>query len=142
MTGNEVLASINGGVIIPTYNNAKTLARVLDGVRLYTSTSRIIVVNDGSTDATSEILAGYTDMTIIHLPRNKGKGNAFRTAFREATTRGFDYAITIDSDGQHFLDDIPLFLHAIEPGGPALLIGNRQMEGAGYPGKTQERRQC
>src|SRR3546814_18057251 len=127
MTGNEVLASINGGVIIPTYNNAKTLARVLDGVRLYTSTSRIIVVNDGSTDATSEILAGYTDMTVIHLPRNKGKGNALRTAFREATTRGFDYAITIDSDGPPFPDDIPLFIRAIAEGGPALLIGDHNL---------------
>src|SRR3546814_184131 len=90
----------------------------------------------GSTDATSEILAGYTDMTVIHLPRNKGKGNALRTAFREATTRGFDYAITIDSDGQHFPDDIPLFIRAIEAGGPALLIGDRNMEGAGIPGKS------
>lgn len=134
MTSNEVLASINGCVIIPTYNNAKTLSRVLDGV--CRQTAHILVVNDGSTDITASILAGYSGITVIHLPCNKGKGNALRTGFREAISQGFDYAITIDSDGQHFPDDIPIFVHAIEAGGPALLIGDRNMERDGIPGKS------
>src|SRR5690606_20600415 len=99
MTSNEVFVSINGCVIIPTYNNAKTLPRVLDGVLRHTSARRGIVVNDGSTDTTPEILAGYAELTAIHLPCNKGKGNALRIGFHEATARGFEYAITIDSDG-------------------------------------------
>lgn len=134
MTGTEVLTSINACVIIPTYNNAQTLARVLDGVQHYTS--QIIVVNDGSTDSTPRILARYADITVIHLPDNNGKGNALRMAFREAGTRGFDYAITIDSDGQHFPDDIPQFVRAIETDGMALLIGDRNMEREGIPGKS------
>lgn len=134
MTGNEVLASINACVIIPTYNNAKTLSRVLEDVCRYTA--RIIVVNDGSIDTTSKILARYTGITVIHLPRNKGKGNALRTGFREATARGFDYAVTIDSDGQHFPDDIPVFVRAIAAEGMALLIGDRNMEREGIPGKS------
>ncbi len=136
MTSNEVFVSINGCVIIPTYNNAKTLPRVLDGVLRHTSARRVIVVNDGSTDTTPDILAGYRNITAIHLPRNKGKGNALRTGFREATARGFEYAVTIDSDGQHFPDDIPLFVRAIKADGPALLIGDRNMEREGIPGKS------
>lgn len=134
MAGTELLASINACVIIPTYNNARTLRRVVDGVRRYTTS--IIVVNDGSTDATSQILAGYADVATIHLPFNKGKGHALRMGFREARARGFDHAITIDSDGQHFPDDIPQFVHAIETDGVALLIGDRNMDREGIPGKS------
>ncbi|MEC3879340.1 DUF2062 domain-containing protein [Parapedobacter sp. 10938] len=134
MTSNEALTSINGCVIIPTYNNAKTLARVIDGVLRHTT--QIIVVNDGSTDTTATILTGYPGIHIVHLPHNKGKGNALRSGFREAIARGFDYAVTIDSDGQHFPDDIPIFVRAIEADGMALLIGDRNMEREGIPGKS------
>ncbi|WP_257957480.1 DUF2062 domain-containing protein [Parapedobacter tibetensis] len=134
MASNEVLASINACVVIPTFNNAKTLKRVLDGVRTYTSS--IIVVNDGSTDETTEILANYPDLNIIHLTGNKGKGYALRSGFNEAYKRGFDYAITIDSDGQHFPDDIPRFVTEIEEKGEALLIGARNMDQAGVPRKS------
>ncbi|MFC3198924.1 DUF2062 domain-containing protein [Parapedobacter deserti] len=134
MTTNKVLTSINACVIVPTFNNAKTLRRVLDG--LYRYTSHIIVVNDGSTDATPDILARYPDLTTVHLPRNRGKGNALRIGFRKATAQGFDYAVTIDSDGQHFPDDIPAFAREIEEKGSALLIGDRNMDQEGIPGKS------
>ncbi|WP_262247218.1 DUF2062 domain-containing protein [Parapedobacter soli] len=134
MTDTEVLAPINACVIIPTYNNAKTLPRVVDGVLRYTS--RIIVVNDGSTDATSRILATYTGLSIINLPHNRGKGYALRIGFSQARALGFDCAITIDSDGQHFPEDIPKFVHDIETNGTALLIGDRNMEQEGIPGKS------
>ncbi|MGK6351661.1 DUF2062 domain-containing protein [Parapedobacter sp. DT-150] len=134
MTSTQVLAAINACVIIPTYNNAKTLKRVLDGVGRYTS--HIIVVNDGSTDDTPNILAEYPGVTTVHLPHNKGKGYALRLGFRVADEQGFDYAITIDSDGQHFPDDIPQFVQAIEDNGPALLIGDRNMNQEGIPGKS------
>lgn len=134
MTSTQVLAAINACVIIPTYNNAKTLKRVLDGVGRYTA--HIMVVNDGSTDDTPDILAQYPEVTSVHLPHNKGKGYALRLGFRMADEQGFDYAITIDSDGQHFPDDIPLFVQAIEENGPALLIGDRNMNQEGIPGKS------
>lgn len=66
-------------VLIPTYNNAKTLKRVLDGVLAYTT--QVIVVNDGSTDATAEILANYPFLTVLHLEKNSGKGKALRIGF-------------------------------------------------------------
>ncbi|MGE8425459.1 MAG: DUF2062 domain-containing protein, partial [Sphingobacterium siyangense] len=122
-------------VLIPTYNNAKTLKRVLDGVLAYTT--QVIVVNDGSTDATAEILANYPSITVLHLEKNSGKGKALRIGFDTARKQGFQYAITIDSDGQHFPDDIPTFIDALNPSdGNILLIGERQMDQAGIPKKS------
>ncbi len=122
-------------VIIPTYNNHKTLKRVLDGVLVFTD--RIIVVNDGSTDTTSEILQSYSHLTVIHLPENAGKGNALKIGFEKAKELGFRHAITIDSDGQHYPDDIPVFVKALdENNGDVLLIGNRNMSQEGIPKKS------
>jgi len=121
-------------VIIPTYNNANTLRRVLDGVLWYTDA--IIVVNDGSTDATGKILEGYGAIKQIHLLKNRGKGNALRAGFKAAKEAGFDHAITIDSDGQHFPDDIPKFITALEKEGNTLLIGSRNMHQEGVPKKS------
>lgn len=134
MTANEVLSTINACVIIPTYNNAKTLRRVIDGVCSYTP--HVVVINDGSTDETAAILARYPHLTVVELPSNQGKGYALRTGFREATIQGFDYAVTIDSDGQHFPDDIPRFVQEINENGEALLIGDRNMAQEGIPGKS------
>lgn len=121
-------------VIIPTYNNHKTLKRVLDGVLNYTE--NIIVVNDGSTDTTIPILQEYTQITQIHLPKNRGKGKALRTGFAAARIAGYRYAITIDSDGQHFPDDIPVFIDAVQTEGDVLLIGSRNMAQDGVPKKS------
>ncbi|REC48313.1 DUF2062 domain-containing protein [Chryseobacterium pennipullorum] len=122
-------------VLIPTYNNEKTLKRVIDGVLLYTG--NILVVNDGSTDSTSHILAQYPQITVITLSENKGKGNALKTGFRKALEIGYDYAITIDSDGQHYPDDIPVFVEALLQEKEAiLLIGNRNMSQDGIPRKS------
>lgn len=134
MTNTDVLTHLNACVIIPTYNNAKTLSRIVDGVLAYTS--HLIVVNDGSTDTTPDILSRYAALTRIDIPNNHGKGNALREGFREALAQRFDYAITLDSDGQHFPDDIPLFLRDVEENGPALLIGDRNMNQEGIPGKS------
>ena len=122
-------------VLIPTYNNAKTLARVIDGVLRYTS--HIIIVNDGATDATPDILTRYPELTIIHLPKNKGKGNALRIGFDKARSLGYDYAITIDSDGQHYPEDIPVFIATIEAESePTLLVGSRNMTQDEVPKKS------
>src|SRR5690606_3113534 len=133
MTQN-LLSTINGCVIIPTYNNEKTLSRVLNKTLEFTS--NIIVVNDGSTDSTAQILAGYPQITLINQPKNMGKGMALRAGFRKALEQGLTYAITIDSDGQHFPDDIPVFVDEISKNGEALLIGDRNMEQDGIPGKS------
>lgn len=138
MTLTEVQKAIsekNICVLVPTYNNEKTLRRVIGGVLEYTR--NIIIVNDGSTDSTLFILQDYPEIRIIHLPENKGKGNALKTGFREAEKMGYSYAITIDSDGQHYPDDIPVFVEALlKENQDILLIGNRNMAQDGIPKKS------
>lgn len=122
-------------VLIPTYNNHKTLKRVLDGVLIFTD--NVIVVNDGSTDTTAEILQQYPTITVIHLEKNRGKGHALRLGFQKALSMGFSYAITIDSDGQHYPDDIPVFVAALKKENrDVLLIGSRNMSQEGIPRKS------
>lgn len=131
----ERITNIKACVIIPTYNNHKTLRRVVDGVLQYTN--NIIVVNDGSTDTTKEILGSYAQITQIHVTKNQGKGNALHEGFRKAKELQYEYAITIDSDGQHFPADIPVFLDALEQEASAvLLIGSRNMNQDGVPKKS------
>jgi glycosyltransferase involved in cell wall biosynthesis len=121
-------------VIIPTYNNAKTLATVIDGVLAYTS--EVIVVNDGSTDITAEILKNYPNLHIVTHPINKGKGLALRNGFKASVDKGYRYAITIDSDGQHYPDDLPLFLDALAENPDSIIMGARNMGQAGIPKKS------
>jgi glycosyltransferase involved in cell wall biosynthesis len=122
-------------ILIPTYNNEKTLKRVIDGVLGYTE--NIIVVNDGSTDSTLKILNDYHQISVINLPENKGKGNGLKIGFRKAKELGYHHAITIDSDGQHYPDDIPVFVEALlEEEKDILLIGNRNMSQDGIPKKS------
>lgn len=130
----EKLANLGIVVLLPTYNNASTLQSVLDAVRMYTSD--IIVVNDGSTDNTAEILGGYTGIQVLGYDRNRGKGHALKMGLNEATSRGFRYAITIDSDGQHYADDIPVFIREIENNPDSLLIGGRNLSMENMPGKN------
>ncbi|WP_433765068.1 DUF2062 domain-containing protein [Flavobacterium ginsenosidimutans] len=130
----ELLSSTNFCVIVPTYNNQKTLKKVLDSILDFTT--NVIIINDGSTDSTSEILKSYSQLTQIHHPKNLGKGRALRNGFRKALELDFEYAITIDSDGQHFATDIPVFLEAIQDEPNALLIGSRNMTQENVPKKS------
>lgn len=130
----DLLDSISFCVIVPTYNNQKTLKRVLDSILDFTS--NIIIVNDGSTDETADILKQYSQLTQIHHPKNMGKGRALRNSFRKAIEQNFEYAITIDSDGQHFPSDIPVFLEEIYNEPNSLLIGSRNMTQENVPRKS------
>ncbi len=82
-------------VIIPTFNNAGTLGKVLTDILHYTD--QIIVVNDGSTDRTADILKTFPQLRLISFSKNQGKGWALRCGFKKALESGFDYAISIDS---------------------------------------------
>ncbi|MFT4092212.1 MAG: DUF2062 domain-containing protein [Niabella sp.] len=131
----QAFKDLKACVIIPTYNNAQTITGVVDSVLQYTDA--IIVINDGSTDRTAELLLPFTDITILSYPSNKGKGFALKTGFRKAIEMGFDHAITIDSDGQHFAKDLPVFINKLQQDGPALIMGARNMAAAdNVPGKS------
>ncbi|MEJ7768482.1 MAG: DUF2062 domain-containing protein [Chitinophagaceae bacterium] len=125
---------LNACVLIPTYNNAATLQQVITDVFEYTTD--IIVVNDGSTDRTDEILHSFSGIHIVSYCKNVGKGWALRKGFRFATELGYDFAISIDSDGQHFAKDLPAFIDKLHNTRNAIIIGARNMDQASVPGKS------
>jgi glycosyltransferase involved in cell wall biosynthesis len=121
-------------VIIPTYNNSKTIEQVILSTLEYCN--NVIVVNDGCTDQTSELLNKYSQLIVINHPVNLGKGMGLRNGFKKAVELGFDYAITIDSDGQHYPSDFIIFLNKIEQEPGSLIIGARNMNVDNVPGKS------
>ena len=99
--------------------------------------NHVMVINDGATDATSDLLKSVeNEVILIGYSPNRGKGYALKTAFREAKKRGFDYVITMDSDGQHSVDDLPVFLDSIQQHPDSLLIGSRGMNHPNMPQKN------
>jgi 1-acyl-sn-glycerol-3-phosphate acyltransferase len=119
-------------VIIPTYNNATTIRRVIEDVEKYCSS--IIVVNDGSTDDTAEILQSIPlPIEVISYPKNRGKGYALVTGFKKAKALGYTHAITIDADGQHFADDIPCFIEGLKHNPEGFIVGCRNLTEENMP---------
>ena len=120
-------------VVIPTYNNGGTIGRVVE--ETLAECDDVIVVNDGSTDATASILNAQCTMhnaqcTIVTLEKNSGKGAALKAGFRKALDMGFSYAITLDGDGQHYPKEISRFLEANREHPWTLIVGSRTMRNA------------
>lgn len=124
-------------VVIPTYNNAGTLADVLE--RTLAQGFPVVVVDDGCTDNTKSVLEGFDrqSLTVLEHPSNMGKGAALKTAFKWALEQGYSYAVTIDSDGQHYPEDIPVLVAG--KGERTLVVGSRQMRGANAGGSFANR---
>ena len=119
-------------IIIPTYNNAGTIRQVVDDACRICAD--VIVVNDGSTDDTSEILSTLPGTTtVVSYAKNKGKGHALVEGFRKAKELGFTHAVTMDADGQHFADDIPLLVEAMKKDPDAIIVGSRNLTEENMP---------
>ncbi|MDR0536854.1 MAG: glycosyltransferase [Tannerellaceae bacterium] len=119
-------------VIIPTYNHAPFLEVLLPEILRHTSF--IIVVDDGSTDRTPQLLSRYSGrITIVTHARNKGKGLALEHGICTALSMGYASAITIDSDGQHKASDLPSFVDAAIAHPSAMLIGSRSFHEENMP---------
>lgn len=97
---------------IPVYNEAKHLAGVLQEVRR--TSPEVLVVNDGSTDGTAELLTRERDLAIVTHAKNRGYGAALISAFEYALAHRYDVLVTMDCDGQHEPSRIPLLLEAID----------------------------
>jgi glycosyltransferase involved in cell wall biosynthesis len=121
-------------ILVPTFNNEKTLGILLSDLQGFGA--YIIVVNDGSTDGTENILSRFPGIHSISYSVNRGKGHALRKGFRSAVEQGYEYAISIDSDGQHFAKDLPAFLTALDENPGSLIIGARNMDQSSVPGKS------
>ena len=124
-------------VVIPTYNNGGTIGRVVE--ETLAECDDVIVVNDGSTDATASILSGLKaeGLTVVTLTKNSGKGAALKAGFRKALGMGFAYAITLDGDGQHYPNEIAAMLRANQEHPWALIVGSRTMPNAPLEGQPE-----
>ena len=119
-------------VIIPCYNNEKTVADVASSVVQYSD--NVIVVLDGCTDNSTQSLQKISNkITILSYFPNKGKGAALNYAFDYANYHNFDYAITLDADGQHFASDLPLFFEAMDNNYGAMIVGSRYLKHDNMP---------
>ena len=133
--------AFNPVVVAPTYNNGGTVARVLTDVAGHGLP--IIVINDGSTDATGDALArfghefGFQRVRVLTHTRNRGKAAALRTGFAAAVASGYTHALTIDTDGQHDPAFLPALLAASRRSPDALVIGVRDDSHPDYPARSR-----
>jgi len=120
-------------VVMPTYNNGGTLRDIIERVLAYCV--NVIVVNDGCTDNSADILTSFGErIIVVDYGKNRGKGYALKKGLGKARELGFDYAITIDSDGQHYPEDIPLLVETLEQHPDALIVGSRDFQQENMPG--------
>ena len=122
-------------VIIPTYNNVSTISDVI--TRTLAQCQDVIVVNDGSSDGTGELLRKTEGITLVENVKNKGKGIALKRGFLKAKEMGFAYAITLDADGQHYPEDIPLLLECNLRNPGAIIVGKRKLNGVERSGGSK-----
>jgi glycosyltransferase involved in cell wall biosynthesis len=112
-------------VLIPVYNEERTLERLLDAVEERPEVSELVIVDDGSTDRTPEILSARAfkaRVQVIRHERNRGKGAALRTAIAAATG---EVALVQDADLEYDPAEFPLLLAPIERGRAEVVYGSR-----------------
>lgn len=115
-------------IIIPAYNEEKSILNVISSVLSEYPSIDILVINDGSTDKTSE-LAKSANVYVIDMPFNIGYGGAIQTGFRFAVEYHYQYVITIDADGQHDPSSIKNLIHTMNEEKADVVIGSRFING-------------
>lgn len=113
-------------VVIPAFNEAATIGRVVAEVRAAVPAADIVVVDDGSRDATAE-RAAAAGAEVVRLPYNLGIGGAVQTGYKVGLEGGYDVAIRVDGDGQHVASEIPRLLAALTGGAADVVIGSRYL---------------
>lgn len=111
-------------IIIPAYNEAENIGKVIVDVRKHQPDMKLVVINDCSTDNTEEAVMA-TGETVLSLPYNLGIGGAVQTGLRYARDREFDIALQVDGDGQHPASEIKKIIAPIVNGEADMVIGSR-----------------
>lgn len=112
-------------IIIPTYNEEKTIGYIIHKIRSFNI--NVLVIDDGSTDKTLSI-AQDNKAYIIRNLRNEGKGSALIKGFEYILNENYDACITMDGDGQHSTEEIMDFINFAEKSSAAIIIGNRMVK--------------
>ncbi len=118
-------------IVIPCFNHVTTVAAVAQAALAH---APVLIVDDGSTLPLPEMPGCLR----LRLEKNSGKGAALRAGLNHAAELGFTHAITMDSDGQHFAEDLPQFLELVRTQPDSMLVGVRDFYAAGCP--THRRR--
>jgi len=116
-------------ILIPAYNESQRIKAVIEGSKKYFP---VLVVDDGSTDDTS-LVAKQAGAEVIRQEPNQGKGAALLKGFKWGVERGYDAIITLDADGQHDPDEIPLFVKDYAENHNDLIIGKRDFSKMPFP---------
>lgn len=112
-------------VVIPAYNEEKTIRQVVEGAKKHVA--EVLVVDDGSEDATTQIVLSVGAM-VIRIPRNQGKGSALSIGLTTAVLNGSNVIVCLDGDGQHDPEDIPKLVEPIVAGRAQMVIGSRFLD--------------
>jgi glycosyltransferase involved in cell wall biosynthesis len=124
--------------IIPAYNEAESLGTVLEEIRAADAELDVVVVDDGSTDASASVAAA-AGAAVVSLPFNIGIGGAVQTGYQYALEHGYELAIQVDGDGQHDPREIDQVVRPILEGRVDLVVGTRFVTGGGYRGTRLRR---
>jgi glycosyltransferase involved in cell wall biosynthesis len=116
--------------IVPAFNEAGAVGRVVEEIRAFDATIDVVVVDDASTDDTAAV-AESLGATVLRLPFNVGIGGAVQTGFRYALDEGYDTAVRLDGDGQHDASELAKLLAPLERGEADLVVGSRFVDPGG-----------
>lgn len=118
--------------IIPAFNEEECLANTVSSFKAECPDIDYLVVNDGSSDQTAEIVASH-HLNGVNLPVNTGLTSAFRTGMKYAYRHGYDAVVQFDADGQHLPSYIPLMADALETRRASIVIASRYLDGSVKP---------
>lgn len=124
------ITALNISVLIPAFNEGEYIAEVVKGALRFVS--RVLVVDDGSTDRTVSIAKEVGADVACH-PVNRGKGAALQTGFEVLLSTGSEAIIVLDGDGQHDPVELPAFIKCAFESGAGIVIGNRLADADGMP---------
>ena len=118
-------------VFIPAWNEERSLPGVLDELRLGLPDSDVLVIDDGSTDATAAVAATHGAL-VVSFGENRGLRAGIAAGYREAHDRGYGFCGRVDADGQHPVDELRRLLELVRSDRCDVAVGSRFAEGEGY----------
>jgi glycosyltransferase involved in cell wall biosynthesis len=124
--------------IVPAYNEAQNIGRLLDELREFDHDLDVVVVSDGSYDRTAEIARSH-GAYVVSLPFNLGIGGAVQTGFKFARDNGYDLVVRCDGDGQHDPAELPKVLAPVLAGDADIAVGSRFVSADGYQSSATRR---